>query len=918
MTAKRLFVVDAMAMAFRNFHAFGANQLTTSGGQPTSAVYGSAVFLIKLIQEAKPDYLVIATDSKEKTFRHDLYPQYKANRKDMPQELAVQIPYLYRLFDALGLKTLKEPGLEADDLIGSLVKQHQKEGMECFIVSGDKDFMQLVNHHIRLYSPKKGGEVQIIGSDQVREKFGVSPHQVIDILALIGDSSDNVPGVPGIGEKGAASLIQTFHSLDGIYDNLDKITNKRQHTALKENRDLAYLCQKLVTIKTDATIHHDLHEFECHPDNNLRSRALLQLMHEMEFRSLAQKVEGWIAESAMTSSATAEKPADSPSSKAGHYRLVNTRDAFQLLLNELQTSPCFAFDTETTGLDIVNDRPIGFAITPEAGQGYYLPLLPQHLPHDLTAEEIKDGMRPLLEHPQKIKVGHNIKFDLQMLWNCGLTMKGPMADTMLASYLLDSTARSHGLDHCCLTYLDFVKTPTTALIGNDKAKAMAEVPLPALTAYAGEDADFTLRLYEHFMPRLKQQDLTKVFHEIEMPLVPVLARMERNGIFVDAEILAEFSHTLDQRTQQLEREIFDLAGEEFNIKSTKQLQTILYEKLKVHEQLNLKRVKKTKSGLSTDVSVLETMTEHPIARALLEYRTVTKLKSTYVDTLPQLINPGSGRLHTHFHQTGTATGRLSSSDPNLQNIPIRTEMGREIRKAFRAERPGYAIVSADYSQVELRILAEVSRDANLIQAFQGGQDIHAATAARIFGRSILEVPSEERAQAKAINFGIIYGMGPQRLARQTGVKTAEAKEFIERYFATYPGIKTYIDQSIRFAKDHGYTVTMTGRRRPLPEIHSKDNMVLANAQNIAVNSPIQGSAADLIKLAMIKIQNKLEESGWDAKMLLQVHDELVFECREADVSNVEHLVKSAMEHAMNISVPLTVEIGHGHNWLEAH
>ncbi len=925
MSKKRLFIIDAMAMAFRNFHAI--RPLSTSQNIPVNAVYGCLVFLAGLIEKQKPDYFVFATDSQEKTFRHDFYAAYKANRSDMPEDLARQIPLLYRLFEAFQAPLLKEPGLEADDLIGSLVHQLASDDLHCYIVSGDKDFMQLVNDNVSLYCPKKGGEAVLIEKEGVFEKFGCSPKQVIDILALIGDSSDNVPGVPGIGDKGAAKLIQEFQSLDAIYQNLDRITNQRQRNGLLENKELAYLSQRLVTIKVDAVLPWTLVDFECIPEQAIANPALLAFATEMEFKTHVERIKTKINKRAAAAERSQEPAADDarlPAVAEGplpaprdvnDYRLVTSEEDFQKLLTDLATVSVFAFDTETTGLDRIACVPIGLSLSFQSGSACYIPLLARH--RVLEEERVKGYMRTILGNAEQLKIAHNAKFDIQMLGNVDIAVVGPLADTMIASHLNDTSDRGHSLDENCLRHFGYKKIPTKNLL--DKQGTMLSTPLEDLVEYACEDADFTFRLWEVLEARLKAKDLLRVFYDIEMPLIPVIARMESTGVHIDTEILQEISDKLAAKIKLLEVEIYRIAGEEFNINSTKQLATILFEKLKIHELLGLKRIKKTKTGYSTDVSVLEQMGEHPLGAALLSYRTLIKLKSTYVDSLPQLIHPKSNRLHTNFHQSGTTTGRLSSNDPNLQNIPIRSEEGREIRKAFRASQKDWVLVSADYSQVELRILAFLAQEENLRQAFVDRQDIHTATAARIFGVAPGEVSGNQRAQAKAINFGIIYGMGPQRLARETGVTMREAKDFIDKYFATYPGIRQYIDRSIAFAREHEYTLTFSGRRRTLHEINeTKDRMLLANAQNIAVNAPVQGSAADLIKIAMVKVQKKLDETGSRARMLLQVHDELVFECPKEDKNSLIELVRREMEGAYDFGVPLQTDVGVGDNWLEAH
>ncbi|MBC7661143.1 MAG: DNA polymerase I [Chitinophagaceae bacterium] len=923
MSKKRLFIIDCMAMAFRNFHAI--RPLSTSQGTPVNAVYGCLMFLASLIDKEKPDYFVFATDSQEKTFRHEFYEAYKANRSDMPEDLAIQIPLLYRLFQAFQAPLLKESGLEADDLIGSLVHQFASPDVHCYIVSGDKDFMQLVCDNVSLYQPKKGGEVVLIEKEGVFEKFGCAPNQIIDILALIGDSSDNVPGVRGIGDKGAAKLIQEFHSLDGIYANLDKISNVRMRKGLEENKEMAYLSQRLVTIKTDALVPWTLQDFECIPETAAANPDLLVFTEEMEFRSYVEKIKGKMRAlfAAKTKAedmalhvpeAQIEGPGKPPR-EVNDYRLVTTEEDFQKLLADIQQTEVFAFDTETTGLDRIASVPIGLSLSFQSGTACYVPIIEKH--RVLPEDRVKFYMQEILGNPNQLKVAHNAKFDIQMLSNIGITVAGPFADTLIASHLNDTSDRGHGLDDCCLRHFNYKKIPTKNLL--DKQGTMLSASLDDLVEYACEDADFTFRLWELFQVKLAEKDLLRVFYDIEMPLVPVIARMESTGVHIDVDILQEISEKLAVKAKILEAEIFEIAGEEFNINSTKQLATIIFEKLKLHELLGLKRIKKTKTGYSTDVSVLEQMEEHPLGKALLSYRTIMKLKSTYVDSLPQLINPKSNRLHTNFHQAGTTTGRLSSNDPNLQNIPIRSEEGREIRKAFKASQKDWVIISADYSQIELRILAFLAQETNLRQAFVDRQDIHTATASRIFGVPAAEVTGNQRAQAKAINFGIIYGMGPQRLARETGVGMKEAKDFIDRYFATYPGIRDYIDRSIAFAREHEYTMTISGRRRTLREINeTKDRMLMANAQNIAVNAPVQGSAADLIKIAMVRVQKKLDETGSRARMLLQVHDELVFECPRDEMDQVIALVRQEMEGAYDFGVPLQTDVGVGDNWLEAH
>ncbi|RZA22205.1 MAG: DNA polymerase I, partial [Proteobacteria bacterium] len=816
MSKKRLFIIDSMAMAFRNFHAIRA--LSNSHGTPVNAVYGCLMFLAGLIEKEKPDYFVFATDSQEKTFRHEFYDLYKANRSDMPADLALQIPLLYRLFESLKAPLLKNTNLEADDLIGSLVTQYASDELHCYIVSGDKDFMQLVNDNVSIYSPKKGGEVHICTRDGVFEKFGCTPEQVIDILALIGDTSDNVPGVPGIGDKGAAKLIAEFGSLDNIYANLDKIANARQRKGLEDNKDIAYLSKRLVTIKTDDVLPWSLEDMRCDIELAVANPELLAFVEEMEFKTFTERTKTRLRsraaqseKAAVTARVTSEaiEQVQGRPREVNDYRIVTTTEDFEALIRDIQDAPVIAFDTETTGLDRIASVPIGASLSFKSGAAVYIPIHESH--RVLPEEDVKSYLRHILGRKGQLKVAHNAKFDLQMLHNIGILVEGPFADTLIASHLNDTSERGHSLDDCCFRHLGYTKIPTKDLL--DKQGTMLSASIEDLVEYACEDADYTLRLWQIMEAYLREKNLLDVFHNVEMPLIPVITRMELTGVHLDVEMLSVISEKLAIKLKELEEKIYEIAGEKFNINSTKQLQTILFEKLKIHELLGLKRLKKTKTGFSTDVTVLEQMSEHPLGAVLLEYRTINKLKSTYVDSLPQLLHPSDERLHTNFHQTGTTTGRLSSNDPNLQNIPIRSNEGREIRRAFSASQKGWVIVSADYSQIELRILAHLADEENLRQAFLDRQDIHTATAARIFGVEPTAVTGNQRSQAKAINFGIIYGMGPQRLARETGVSMREAKDFIDRYFATYPGIRAYIDRSINFAREHEYTMTITGRRR---------------------------------------------------------------------------------------------------------
>jgi len=917
MVTKRLFIIDTMAVAFRAFYAFGVRPLTTTDGLPVSAVFGTAMFLNKLISEHRPDYLVAACDTKEPTFRHKMYPQYKANRTEMPEDLAAQLPLFFKLFEAMNIPMIRRPGIEADDIAGTLAHRVAGPNLHVYIVSGDKDFMQLVNDHIFVYQPKKGDESVTIDREGVKRKFGVLPEQVIDCLTIIGDTSDNIPGVHGIGEKGAEKLLNDFGSLAAIYKNLEHITNKRQRNALEMARDKIDLTRTLVTIKTDCDVPLDLNQMICCPESSIANKQLADLYGQLEFKNLAAKTSDIINNREKEETRTSFSQHAPGDESRPTYKLANTPELVLEVLTHVQSVDTFCFDTETTGLNVITDRPIGVSISVGSSGSWYIPLIEKHLA-GLNTEQALESLNIILTCPNKTKVGHNLKFDLQMLANIGIEVAGPFADTMVADYLLDANARFHNLDACCLKYLNYQKIPTSSLIGAHGEVSMLAADLDDLTTYACEDADLTLRLYHHMKPLLVEAGLFEVFKVVEMPLVPVLASMEQRGIYVDKNHLRELDIKLTDMISTLEDRIYDLAGEEFNINSPKQLGNIIFERLKIHEILGIKSIKKTKTGFSTDESVLSKLSGHDLPKTILEYRTVFKLKNTYVSSLPSLINGQSGRVHTSFHQTVTATGRLSSSEPNLQNIPIRSELGQSIRQAFKPSVDDSVIISADYSQIELRILAHLANEKALLEAFQNKEDIHQLTASKIFSVAPTEVTSDMRSRAKAINFGIIYGMGPRRLAAETGVSLAEATVFIDKYFSGYPGISEYINESVKLARELGYCETITGRRRPLPELSYSGGRAAASAENIAVNTPIQGSAADLIKIAMIKIEERFRQNGLRSKMILQVHDELLFECPKEEIDEAVDIIKDSMEHAMTLKVPLDVQIGIGSNWLEAH
>ena len=922
MTMKKLFIIDTMAMAFRSYHAFGARQLTTASGVPTSALYGSAQFLLRLINEESPHFLVAATDTKAPTFRHKLYEPYKANRSAMPDDLAVQIPKLYEMLKSLGIPTIICPGYEADDIIGTIVTRFATQSLQCVIVSGDKDLMQLVDKHVIMHRPKKGGQLDIVDESGVVEKLGCRPDQVIDLLSIVGDRSDNIPGVKGIGEKGAAQLIANHSTLDHIYGQLDSVKNPGHRRKLEADREMAFLSKRLVTIDRNVPLDVDLDDLIFDP-THLHSPELIQIFEDLEFGQLLSRLEARHspADRAPDGPQELDKAEDLASSlpavPAVQVALANTPETIRALCQHLDESKTFAFDCHTTELQRAEIETIGISFATEAGRATYVPLLENQL-RGLQTQNVIDRIKQVLEKPACLKVTHDLKRTYAALKRLAIKPVGPLSDCMMMSFLLSPNSKAFDLEPLARSYLGVQKTPLAALVGPKNLIAATDLPLMVLAEFSCQQADISLRLQQLLQPQLDAAGLTKLYEDIELPLVEVLATMESEGILVDRSRLQALSIELKEQSARLEQEIHALAGEPFNIQSPKQLQVILFEKLKVHEQLGKKRLKKTKSGYSTDVTVLESLADHPICRSLLEYRTVSKLLNTYVETLPDLISNTTGRIHTSFNQTGAATGRLSSTNPNLQNIPIRTDIGKQVRNAFVA-RDGWVLMSADYSQVELRILAHLSGDEALKGVFASKGDVHKMTAAKIFQKTPDTVTAEERSRAKAVNYGIVYGMGAQKLAKTISVSHSEAKEFIEKYFATFPGIQSFIERCISSAREAGVVRTLTGRMRPLEGLDGEQGgLAEANAKNIAVNTPIQGTAADVIKLAMIRIAKRIADENMEAKLLLQVHDELVLECPVHEQTHLEQIVRLGMEEALPLAVRLETTVGSGQNWLEAH
>ncbi len=921
----RLFLLDGMALAYRAHFAFFRNPLTNAQGLATSAVYGFLGALDRVMQEEQPEEIAVVFDGPEDTFRHEMYSDYKATREKMPDEMVPQLAWIRQAVEALGIAFLQVPRYEADDIIGTLATKAAAEGKDVWIVSGDKDMLQLVSDKVRLYNAMKAGrsEPELVGVAETIEKFGVPPPQVVDVLGLMGDSSDNVPGVPNVGPKTAVKLVLEYGSLEGALEHAAEVKQKRVRERLLEFADQARLSKELVTIDLDVPLPADVDLKPGAEDIEF----LRTLYAELNFKGRLERL---------------DKPIDEDAGDVA-YHLVDTPGKLKKLAKALAATKDtggFAWDTETTGLNPHRTRLVGLSFAWQEGEAWYVPVnldppmfggtaasvqqegtLFSEPVVDVDAAGVFERLRPVLEDPAVPKCAQNMKYDLHVIRRYDVDMQGIDFDTMIASFCSDPGSRIHNLDGLALRHLGIKKIPTSELIGKGKSQiTMAEVPVEKVAEYACEDADVTWRLRGRLAAELAEKNVERVFREAEMPLLPVLTRMEANGIRLDVSMLEAISGTLDGRIEEAEAQIHAFKGEPFNIRSTAVLGALLFDELALHKKAGRKKPKKTAkgTGYATDESTLaELAPYHDLPKLILTYRSLSKLKSTYLDSLPTFLNPDTGRVHTCFHQTGAATGRLSSSDPNLQNIPIRSEEGRAIRTAFVPE-DGWRFLSADYSQIELRLLAHLSGDEGLLAAFRDGEDIHRATAARIFKVEPEDVTSILRSRAKAVNFGVIYGMGPQRLARETSVTLQEAKQFIDDYFATYPAVKAYQERTIDEARETGYVMTLLGRRRYLPDLQSKDQRVMAQARNVAVNTPLQGTAADMIKLAMIKVDGRLRSDGFEARMLLQIHDELLFEAPEAEMDRLIAMVTEEMEGALPLDVPIVVDVGTGANWSEAH
>ena len=888
---KTLYLIDGSAYIYRAYHAI--RSLTNSKGLPTNAAFGFTRMLLKLIEDRAPEYIVMFFDAKGPTFRHEMYADYKANRPPMPDDLSIQIPYIKEITKGFNMPVVEMSGYEADDLIGTFSRIAEKAGFNVVMVTGDKDFMQLVTDKAIIWDPMKE---KTIDSDAIRTTYEVEPSQMIDVMGLSGDTADNIPGVPGIGQKTALSLIKTYKSMKQLYEQIDTIKKKKQHENLVKYKDQAFLSRELVTINTDVPLPFNPEEFKSKtPDNNILS----MLFKDLEFRQLQQAF-----------------PRQSDLSGKS-YSLVNSIDALSDLISRLEAAEMFAVDTETTSENPMNAKLVGLSFAIKPDEAFYIPCCHDYpdVPDQLDLADVLTLIKPVLENPAIKKIGQNIKYDWIVLSRHGINLAGVMFDTMLASYLLNPSKRAHNLDQIALDFLDHRTITYKEVVGTgDKSSGFAGVSIEKAVPYACEDADVTLMAYNVLKPMLKKAGLTELFKNVEMPLVPVLMKMEMTGICVDMEKLSSLSKSFEHQLERLEDSIYSIAGEEFNINSSQQLGRILFEKLNLPTQ---KKTKK-KTGYSTDVDVLTVLADqHELPAIILRYRTLSKLKSTYTDALLELVHPETGRIHTSFNQTVTATGRLSSSNPNLQNIPIRIDEGREIRKAF-IPRKGWSMVSADYSQIELRILAHYSDDQILIKAFKDDEDIHTRTAAEVFQVFPSFITSELRQQAKVINFGIVYGMSAYGLSKELGISRKMATTYIKNYFARYKGVKEFIDRAIEDARQTKKTSTLLDRIRLLPDINSSNRNVREFAERTAINTPIQGSAADLIKVAMINVDSALRDRNLKAAMLLSVHDEIVFETPPDEIDLVQELVKNIMEGVWDLKVPLKVNIASGINWAEAH
>ena len=933
----KLFLIDAYALIYRSYYAFIKNPRINSKGMNTSAIFGFINSLEDVLKRENPTHIAVGFDPKGPTFRHEAYEQYKAQRQETPEDIRKSVPFIKDIIEAYNIPILEVPRYEADDVIGTVAKQAEKEGFEVYMMTPDKDYGQLVSEHIFMYRPRFGGDYEIMGVPEVLDKYGLtSVDQVIDLLGLMGDSSDNIPGCPGVGEKTAQKLLAEFGTIENLLENTDKLKGSLQKKVM-ENMEQIRFSKFLATIKTDVPIRFDA--AKCIREK-MNEERLVEIYTELEFRTFINRMSGE-PEKVKTESKTAPAPAKADTRKkaapAGPiqgslfeefateptavpkystlanlkstphtYYLVDTEEKRIELGRFLNEQDFFAFDTETDGIDPLKAGLVGMSFAVKENEAWYVPVPAARE----EADKILAHFSPALQNPKSLKIGQNIKFDILVVRKYGIRIAGPLFDTMIAHYLLNPELR-HGMDYLAETYLKYKTVRIEELIGPRERKqlTMRDVPVAQVAEYAAEDADITLKLKNYFTPCLEKEGLESLFYDIEMPLIYVLAEMEYTGVTLDTVALKQSSEELTTALKKLEKEIYELAGMKFNINSARQVGEVLFDHLKIEE-----KARKTKTGsYSTSEEILEKMrSKHPVVGKLLEYRGLKKLLSTYIDALPELINPETGKIHTSYNQAVTSTGRLSSTNP------VRDELGREIRKAFTAENEDCIFFSADYSQIELRIMAHLSQDAHMIEAFRSGADIHAATAAKIYGIPVEEVTSDMRRKAKTANFGIIYGISVFGLAERLSIPRAESKELIEGYFKTYPDIRAYMDESIEVAKEKGYVETIYKRKRFLPDINSHNAIVRGYAERNAINAPIQGSAADIIKVAMVRIFNRFETEGLKSKMILQVHDELNFNVYKDELEKVKQIVLDEMENAIKLQVPLIADCGEGVNWLEAH
>ena len=940
---KKLFLLDAFALIFRGYYAFIKNPRINSKGMDTSAIFGFMNSLLDVIKREKPDYLAVCFDKGGSVSRKELFEDYKANRNETPEAIKIAVPYIQQILEAMQIPVIEKAGFEADDIIGTLAKQAEKEGFQTFMVTPDKDFAQLVSENIFMYRPARmGNAIEIWGIPEVQARFEIErPEQVIDYLGMMGDAVDNIPGLPGVGDKTAKKFLKEYGSMEVLLENTHQLKGKMKER-IEANKELGMLSKELAKIILDVPVTFEADSYKL-TDPNIQE--VQPLFDELEFRRMQETIQRIFNSSGVVAVPKEKNVVVSPTPIANNgqmdlfapagagtisptedtiqskqtlvntphaYQYIDSPLAFSLLMEKLLKQKSVCFDTETTSINALQAELVGIAFSWGNHKGYYLPF-----PDDQKdAQKIIEQIRPFFEQEGIEKVGHNLKYDLKVLSNYNLSVKGPLYDTLIAHYLINPDRR-HGMDILAASYLNYEPQPITDLIGKKGKNQgnMRDVSLKDQTQYAAEDADITWQLKQYFEKELDAADNQKLFQTVELPLVPVLTAMEKEGINLNVSFLNEFAKTLEIDSARLQKEIFEQAGEEFNLASPKQLGLVLFDKLKLVE-----KPKKTKTGqYSTAEDVLSSLAKkHSIIADILNWRSIQKLLSTYVIALPDEINPKTGRVHTVYNQAVAATGRLSSNAPNLQNIPIRTERGQQVRKAFIPRDENHVLLAADYSQIELRIIAALSKDPSMVAAFQNNEDIHATTAAKVFGVPLEEVTRTQRSNAKTVNFGIIYGVSAFGLSQQTDLSRSESKELIDTYYESYPKLKAYMSSQIDFARDNGYVATVLGRRRYLKDILSQNAIVRGAAERNAVNAPIQGSAADIIKIAMINIHKRLETGDWKAKMLLQVHDELVFDVPRTETESLSAMVKEEMENAFVMDVPLVVDLGIGENWLEAH